>query len=88
MQTKNPILDDLAKVASSAMGAASGVRGEVESRIREQFERILSRMDIVAREEFEVMKAIALAARDENEALKLRVKDLEDRLQKLEEQDC
>ncbi|WP_343561985.1 accessory factor UbiK family protein [Kiloniella sp. b19] len=84
MQTQNRILDDLARVASSAMGAASGVRSEVEARVREQFERILNQMDIVSREEFEAMKAVAVAAREESEDLKTKLEALEERLAKLE----
>ncbi len=84
MQTQNRILDDLAKVASSAMGAAAGMRGEVEARIREQFERIITQMDVVPREEFDVMKAVAVKAREESEDLAEKVAALEARLAKLE----
>lgn len=84
MQTQNRILDDLAKVASSAMGAAAGMRGEVEARIREQFERIITQMDIVPREEFDAMKAVAVKAREEGEDLAQKVMLLEARLAKLE----
>ncbi|MEH6630087.1 MAG: accessory factor UbiK family protein [Halopseudomonas aestusnigri] len=84
MQTQNRILDDLAKVASSAMGAAAGMRGEVEARIREQFERIITQMDIVPREEFDAMKAVAVKAREEGEDLGQQVTLLEARLAKLE----
>ncbi|MFD2204267.1 accessory factor UbiK family protein [Kiloniella antarctica] len=84
MQTQNRILDDLAKVASSAMGAAAGMRGEVEARIREQFERIITQMDIVPREEFDAMKAVAVKAREEGEDLAQKVTSLEARLAHLE----
>ena len=84
MQTQNRILDDLAKVASSAMGAAAGMRGEVEARIREQFERIITQMDIVPREEFDAMKAVAVKAREEGEDLAQKVASLEARLASLE----
>ncbi len=84
MQTQNRILDDLAKVASSAMGAAAGMRGEVEARIRVQFERILAQMDVVPREEFDVMKAVAVKAREESEDLAEKVAALEAGMEKLE----
>ena len=77
MQTQNRLLDDLARVASGALGVASGLREEVEGRLREQFERILSQWDLVPREEFEVVKAMAAKARDEQEALAERVAALE-----------
>lgn len=77
MQTQNRFLDDLARVTSGAMGVAAGVRGEVEARVREQLERILAQMDLVPREEFEVVKAMAAKARSEQEELAARVAQLE-----------
>lgn len=77
MQVDNRLLDDLARVASSAFGALSGVRGEVEARLKHQFERILSEMDLVPREEFDAVKAMAAKARQEQEALKKRIAALE-----------
>ncbi|MGH6961570.1 MAG: accessory factor UbiK family protein [Dongiaceae bacterium] len=81
MQSENRLLDDLAKVASGALGGLVGVRHEIETRLREQFERILARMDLVTREEFEVVKAMAAAARAEQEALAARIAELESRLE-------
>ena len=61
MQTDNRFLDDLAKVASGALGSVSGVKHEVEVRIQQQLERLLARMNLVPREEFDAMKAVAAA---------------------------
>ena len=80
MQSQNRFFDDLARVASGAMGALSGVKGEVESRVREQFERVLAGMDLVTREEFEAVKAMAAKARAEQEDLEKRVAELEARI--------
>lgn len=77
MQVDNRLLDDLARVASGAFGAVSGMRAEVEARLKQQFERILSEMDVVSREEFEAVKAMAAKARTEQEALEQRVATLE-----------
>ncbi|UCH73849.1 MAG: accessory factor UbiK family protein [Rhodospirillales bacterium] len=77
MQVDNRLLDDLARLAGGAAGALSGVRGEVEARLKEQFERILAEMDVVSREEFEAVKAIAAKARTEQERLERRVAALE-----------
>lgn len=77
MQVDNRLLDDLARVASGALGAISGVRHEVEARLRHQFERILSEMDVVPRDEFEAVKAMVAKARAEQEALEKRVAALE-----------
>ena len=77
---ENRILDDLAKVAAGAMGGVAGVRQEIEARLRQQFERILANMDVVSREEFEVVKAMAVKARMEQEALAACLAVLEERL--------
>ena len=77
MQSQSRLLEDLARVASSAMGVAAGMRDEVEGRLREQFERILERMDLVSREEFEAVKAMAQKAREEQLTLSERIADLE-----------
>ena len=77
MQTQNRLLDDLARVASGALGVAAGMREEVEARLRDQFERVLGRMDLVTREEFEAVRAMAIKAREEQEILSERVATLE-----------
>lgn len=84
MQSQSKILEDMAKVASSAMGVAAGMRSEVEARFREQLERLLNQMDLVPREEFDAMKAVAVAAREAQEKLSGQVDDLEKRLAALE----
>ncbi len=73
MQTQNRLLDDLARVASGALGVAAGMREEIESRLRDQFERVLGGMDLVTREEFDAVKAMAakdLVTREEFDAVK------------------
>jgi BMFP domain-containing protein YqiC len=80
MQTKNPLLDDLARMATGALGAIGDVRGQVETRLRDQAEKLLARMDLVTREEFEAVKAMAAKARSEQEALAARLAALEARL--------
>ena len=80
MQTQNRFFDDLARIAAGAMGTLSGMRSEVETRIREQLERVLAGMDLVSRDEFEAVKAMAAKARSEQEELINRVADLESRL--------
>jgi BMFP domain-containing protein YqiC len=80
MQSQNRFFDDLARVASGAVGAISGVRGEIESRFRDQLERVLAGMDLVSREEFEAVKAMAAKARAEQEVLEARIAELEGRL--------
>jgi BMFP domain-containing protein YqiC len=83
MQTQNRFFDDLARVAAGAMGTLSGMRSEVESRVREQFERVLAGMDLVSRDEFEAVKAMAAKARSEQEDLQRRVTELESQISAL-----
>jgi BMFP domain-containing protein YqiC len=80
MQSQNRFFDDLARVAAGAMGTLSGMKSEVESRVREQLERVLAGMDLVSRDEFEAVKAMAAKARSEQEDLERRVEDLESRV--------
>jgi BMFP domain-containing protein YqiC len=80
MQSQNRFFDDLARVANGAVGALSGVRSDIEARFRDQLERILAGMDLVSREEFEAVKAMAAKARAEQEELLQRIAALESRL--------
>ncbi len=80
MQTQNRLLDDLARVATGALGVAAGMRDELEARLRDQFEKILTGMDLVTREEFDAVKAMAAKARAEQETLARRVAALEAQL--------
>ena len=80
MQTENRLLDDLARVATGALGALTGVRDEIEARLKEQVERVLGRMNLVRREEFDAVQAMASKARAAQEALEERVAALEARL--------
>ena len=80
MQTENRLLDDLARMANWALNTLSGVREEIESRVRERVERMLADMDMVPREEFEAVRVMAQIARTEQEDLAGRVAELERRL--------
>jgi BMFP domain-containing protein YqiC len=79
-QTDNRLFDELAKVMTNAAGAADGLRREAESVVRAQGERMLRGMDLVQREEFEAVKAMAEKARMENEKLAARLAVLEAKL--------
>jgi BMFP domain-containing protein YqiC len=83
-QTTGRIFDDIAKLMTDAAGAAQGMRSEFETAAKSQAERFLRGMDIPQREEFEAVKAMALKAREENEALSERIAGLEAALAKLQ----
>ena len=77
MQSENKLFDDLARVASGAAGALAGARAELEEVFRQRIERFLSEADMVPRDEFEAIKAVAVKARESQEALERRVEALE-----------
>jgi BMFP domain-containing protein YqiC len=77
MQTDNRVLDEIAKLMMTAAGAAQGAAREAESLVRGRLERLLADLDLVSREEFDAMKALAQAARSETEGLSRRVAVLE-----------
>ena len=85
-QTTGKFFDELGKLITDAAGAAQGVRKEIESVVRAQAENILRELDIVQREEFEAVKAMAQKAREENEQLKQRIAQLEEVLDELEDE--
>ena len=80
MQSQNRFFDDLARVAAGALDTISGVKTEVETRLREQLEKVLAGMDLVSRDEFEAVKAMAAKARSEQEDLAKRMAELESKL--------
>jgi hypothetical protein len=77
VQTTNRFFDEVARLMNDAAGAAQGVRREFETLFRNQAERILRDLDVVKRDDFEAVKEMARLAREENEALKVRVAALE-----------
>lgn len=82
MQTENRLLHDLARLAGAAVGTMAGVKEEIEMRLKQRLETLLDRMDLVNRDEFEAVKALAAAARAENERLAARLDELEAALEK------
>ncbi|MDV3457862.1 accessory factor UbiK family protein [Sphingomonas sp. HF-S4] len=77
MQTDNRLFDDFVKFVNGAAGTVAGMAREAEGATRERAREWIGGLDFVAREEFEAVKAMAVAARDENDALKARIAALE-----------
>lgn len=77
MQSENRLFDDFARLFGSALGTLQGTKADIEEAFRQRLERVLLRMDLVSREEFETVRAMAEAARAENERLAARVAALE-----------
>ena len=77
MQSQNRIFDDLAKMMNGVAGTMAGMGREAESSLRDKMREWVGGMDFVSRDEFEAVKAMAAAARDENDALRKRIEALE-----------
>lgn len=79
-EPRGRVFDEIGRLMTDAAGAASGVRREVETIVRAQANRILSELDLVRRDEFEAVRAMAEKARLENKRLEARLEALEARL--------
>jgi BMFP domain-containing protein YqiC len=77
MQSENRLFDDFVKMVNGVAGTFAGMGREAESSAREKFREWMAGSDFVGRDEFEAVKAMAAAARDENEILKARIAALE-----------
>jgi BMFP domain-containing protein YqiC len=78
--TSSRFFDELSKLMTGAAGAAQGMRKEVDGLVQTQVERVLNNLNVVKREEFDVVRDMAEKARMENEALAKRIADLESKL--------
>lgn len=77
MQTDNKIFDDLAKFVNGAAGTIAGMSREAEASARTKAKDWIGGLDFVSREEFDAVKAMAAAARDEVDVLKARLDALD-----------
>ena len=77
MQSQNRMFDDFVKVMTGAAGTLAGMTREAQASMQERAREWIGGLDMVSRDEFEAAKAIAVAAREESIALKLRVEALE-----------
>ena len=77
MQSENRLFDDFVKMVNGVAGTMAGMGREAEASAREKMREWMGGMDFVARDEFEAVKAMAAAAREENEILKSRIAALE-----------
>lgn len=80
MPSRSNVFEDVSRLAGDAVTALGGVRGDVEAAVKFRFERLLADCDLVRREEFETVRAMAAAAREEQVTLLARIADLEAKL--------
>lgn len=77
MQDRGKIFDDFAQLMTNAMGVAQGAKDEFETAITSWFDRWVAERNLVSRDEFEAVRLMAEKAREENEALRARIEELE-----------
>jgi len=70
MVNKSKILSDLSKIAVDAMSTFSGLKKEIETLVSLRVNKIINKMNLVKRDEFEVLKKMVQKALIENDELK------------------
>jgi BMFP domain-containing protein YqiC len=70
MQTQNPLLDEIAKLTTAAMGLAQAAGDEAKAALRSQTDRMVAELDLVRREDYDALKAEVAQLRAEVEALR------------------
>lgn len=83
MQSQSKLFDDLARVANGAVSTLMGMKEEIDAMVQHRFERFIANADLVSRDEFDAVKAMAANAREENEQLSARIATLEATVAKL-----
>ncbi|MBT5185159.1 MAG: accessory factor UbiK family protein [Kordiimonadaceae bacterium] len=84
VQSDNKLLSDLARLGQSAAGSLHGVKAEVEGQFKARIESVLRDMELVSREEYEVVREMAVAARTENAELQEKIEALSKEIKKLQ----
>ena len=77
MQNRNKIFDDISQLVTNAMGVAQGAKDEAETAVKSLVDRWMADQNFVTREEFDAVRTMALKAREENDALRVRLEALE-----------
>ena len=70
MVNKNKILSDLSKIAVDAMSTFSGLKKEIETLVSLRVNKIINKMNLVKRDEFDVLKKMVQKVLIENDELK------------------
>ena len=72
MVNKSKILSDISKMAVDAMSTFSGLKKEVETIVSLKVSKVINKMNLVKRDEFEVLKKLVQKLADQNEKLKVK----------------
>ena len=76
MQSRNQIIDDLAKLMTNAFGLAQNATGEIENAVKSLLDRYLADKGLITREEFDVLKEIQVELQKEILNLKKEINTL------------
>ena len=74
MSNKTKILSDLSKIVVDAMSTFSGLKKEIETIVRLRVEKAINKMNLVKRDEFEVLKKVVQKLTSESKSLKIKSK--------------
>ena len=82
MNNRNKILSDLSKFAVDAMSTFSGLKEEIETIVALRVDKIIKKMNLVKKDEFEILKKMVQNLIDNNEKVKKRPKTLSKKAKK------
>ncbi|WP_017931863.1 accessory factor UbiK family protein [Robiginitomaculum antarcticum] len=83
MQSKSTVVDDISNLFTNAVGAAKGVGDEIKAASRARLDGIVADMDLVGREEFDVLKEMVSNLTVENEKMAKTISSLKRDITKL-----
>ncbi|MEE2774572.1 MAG: accessory factor UbiK family protein [Pseudomonadota bacterium] len=83
MQSKNPFINDIARLMTSALGVAQSAKSEMETAISSAMERWLAERNFVTREEFDAVRTMATQTAEKNLILEKKIRELETTLKKV-----
>lgn len=80
MSASNRIMNDLSQIANGAFSTLGSAKSEVEGMMKQRLERAISDLDVVTRDEFEIVRDMAVEARKENDALRAELDAIKQKL--------
>jgi len=79
MNQGSKVFDDIGKLMNDAAGVADGVRREAENAFKVQMERIVADLDLVSREDFDILREIVEVQSEEIAMLQKELSSLRTR---------
>ncbi|MCF6327537.1 MAG: accessory factor UbiK family protein [Devosiaceae bacterium] len=79
MVQSSKVFDDIGKLMNDAAGVADGVRREAENAFKVQMERVVADLDLVSREDFDILREIVEVQSEEIAMLQKELSSLRTR---------